>query len=267
MHDPMTVAFDIRWPWWWMEYRPQLITIWHVDPERDGTDDSCGWFMRSRHGDKEVLERIVKRFEFDFDRVFKSDSGRVYLCGLLTPNGEPHFSVPGIVLNLFFYAACEVFASDGHTNWRKARAFMRRHLFDILLFAENPTDSLFDGLTRKFEIGCDEPYTKRARDERIRHLAGTIYAWILRSERPWWRHPRWHLHHWKIQIHPLQKFKRWAFSRCCKCGKRFRFGESPCSNSWYGTGPRWFRSEPDISHSSCNGHSVPAAAVSPAAQE
>lgn len=37
MHDPMTVAFEIPRPW-------PLVTVWHVDPERDGTDDSCDWF-------------------------------------------------------------------------------------------------------------------------------------------------------------------------------------------------------------------------------
>lgn len=50
MHDPMSVAFEIRRPWprrvnWstrkW--YWPALITVWHVDPETDGTDNSCGW--------------------------------------------------------------------------------------------------------------------------------------------------------------------------------------------------------------------------------
>lgn len=256
MHDPMTVAFDIRLPLWWREYKPTIVTIWHVDPERDGSDDSCGWFMRAQHGDPAVLEKIVKRFEGDWDKVFKSDSNRVFLCGLFTPNGEPHFSVPGVVLNLFFYAACEVFNSNGRTNWRRAKRFMSKHLLDILLFAENPTDSLYDTLTRKFEVGCQEPYTKTSRDDRIRSLAGIIYAWILRAERPWWKHPRWHLHHWKIQIHPLQSFKRWLFSRCEQCGKRFGWGESPIASSWYGTGPLWFRSERGIRHCSCSDHSV-----------
>ena len=49
MHDPMTQAFEIRQFWrrknkW--GYRPSFITIWHVDPERGGSDDSCDWFGR-----------------------------------------------------------------------------------------------------------------------------------------------------------------------------------------------------------------------------
>lgn len=51
MHDPMTVAFDIRNPFVRPDkhgYRPPLVTVWHVDPETDHTDDSCDWFGRKR---------------------------------------------------------------------------------------------------------------------------------------------------------------------------------------------------------------------------
>ena len=70
MHDPMTVAFEIRSPikrknkFFPEGYRQSLVTIWHVDPEKDGTDDSCGWFMRSRHGDQATLKKIAKAYEF-----------------------------------------------------------------------------------------------------------------------------------------------------------------------------------------------------------
>lgn len=255
MHDPMTVAFDIpsyefrrRFSW-----LPHLATIWHVDPERDGTDDSCGWFMRSRHGDPKVLEQIVKRYECEWDRVF--ESGRaVYHCGLFRPDGQPQFSVPGVVLNLFFIAAIEHFDSNGHTNWRKAKKFMNKHLLDILLFAENPTDSLFDGITRKFEIGCEEDYTDRRRTERIRSMASCVYAWILRAERPWYKHPKWHFWHWHVQVHHLQLLRRWLLSRCCVCGKGFKWGESPVGN-WGSPPPRWleaFRGERGIRHTNCD---------------
>lgn len=249
MHDPQTVAFEINipLPWKrpaflksergkkeWAKYH--LVTIWHKDPETDGTDDSCGWFMRARHGDKAVLEKIVKRFESDWDRVFKPDRLEhdpedgafrevIYHCGYFKPNGNPHFSVHGIVLNLFFDAAIEVFKSDGLSNWKRAKKFLNKNLLDILLFAENPSDNLFDGITRKFEIGCREPYDKRRRDERIRSMAGCIYAWILRAEQPWYRHARWHVHHWRIQVIPLQRLWHWITQRCCKCGKGFRYSE------------------------------------------
>lgn len=47
MHDPMTVAFEIKLPFRSEKNKyKSLITIWHVDPEKDGSDDSCGWFIR-----------------------------------------------------------------------------------------------------------------------------------------------------------------------------------------------------------------------------
>lgn len=225
MHDPSTVAFELRYPWrayrhprneFEKGYRNSWCTIWHVDPCKDGTDDSCGWFQRARHGDKAVLEKIVKRFEMDWDRVFESDGGTSYPCGYFLPNGDPHFSVHGIVLNLFFMAAIEVFSGEPG-EWGKAKRYMHRHLVDILIFAENPVDSLHDGITRKFEWGCKEPYTKRARDERIRSMAGCIYAWILRDIRPWYRHPRWHIHHWKVQFHFFDRIRNKAKAQAVQC--------------------------------------------------
>jgi len=258
MHDPSTVAFEIKLPLPWK--RPRFgglskgkewasyhaATIWHEDPcKGPGGDDSCGWFMRAHHGNKEVLERIVKKFEFDWDRVFEPkheehdpDDGefihKTYFCGLFKPSGDPHLSVHAIVLNLFFMAAMEVFESDGRTNWKRAKRFMKKHLLDILLFAENPMDSLFDGITRKFEKGCGEEYGTRQREERIRNLASCIYGWILRAERPWYRHPRWHIHHWRLQLPIWQSFKRFAFDRCDKCGKGFKWGEVVIGD-WNGT--------------------------------
>lgn len=238
----MTVAFSVKLPLPWKKsntlYKDKrrewqfidLATIWHVDPEKDGSDDSCGWFMRAHHGDEKVLTEIIKAFEWDWDRVFKSDSGKTYHCGYFHPEddgaGMPNMSVSAIVLNLFFIAAGLHFESTGCTNWRKARRWMQRNLFDILLFAENLHDSMRDGIIRKW--GCD---TKR--EDRIRQTASCIYGWILRQQRPWYRHPRYHIWHWKIQVPLFQKLHRWLFVRCCKCKKGFRWNESVIG-SWSG---------------------------------
>lgn len=239
MHDPMTVAFDIKSPFrgeptpFWPEgYRQTWITIWHVDPERDGTDDSCGWFKRARHGDKAVLEKIRKAFDSEWTGEY---------LGWFHESGYPKQSVQATTLALFRRAAYIHFNSD----WRKTDAFMKRNLLNMIWLAENNTDSLYESLTQKYG-------PRRARADRVEYFASVIYGCILRWEQKWYQHARWHVWHWKIQIHALQAFKRWAFSRCCKCGGRFTWGYAPTSGSWSGTGPRWFRSESGVYHHDCS---------------
>jgi hypothetical protein len=192
--------------------------------------------MRQRHGNKAVLEKIVKDFEFDWDRTFspsredhEPEDGpfidKTYFCGLFKPDGDPHLSPVAITLGLFRIAAKHHF-----DDWDKADKFVRNHLYDIIWFAENPTDSLFDSITRKFEKGCKEPYTPRHREERIRNFAGIIYACVLRWSRPWYRHPKWHVHHWKLQVPFFQRVHRLLFERCHVCGKGFGWNESPITD-------------------------------------
>lgn len=265
MHDPSTLAFELKYPWrkygrkgrshFERTYRETFVSVWHVDPDLKGDDDSCGWFMRSRHGNKEVLERIVKRFESDWDRSFEH-CDKTYHTGLFFGEkagvscGYPAMSTAGIALNLFFVAALEHF-DNGKENWgrsrHKAERFMQRNLFEILLFAENPTDSLHTNICNIYDgdVGPDK------REERIRDMACCVYGWILRATRPWWRHPRFHVHHWQIRVSFVSNFKRWAFSRCQKCGKGFAWGYAPVSTCWDSEGPKWFRSEKYVEHSDC----------------
>jgi len=79
----------------------------------------------------------------------------------------------------------------------------------------------------------------------------------LRMTRPWYKHPRFHVWHYNINVVPILNFKRWAFSRCAGCGKGFKWGYAPTSHQWSSGGPRWFRSEDHVYHSSCPGVKVP----------
>lgn len=248
MHSPMTVAFDVPNPFLWErnykgQLRPKtLATIWHVDPEKDGTDDSCGWFMRGRHCDQARLKQIEKDFAFEWSHGCPN--------GWFAENGEQNYSTHAIALAMFRIATGVHF---GH--WSRAQQrFLRKHLWEILHFAENNTDSLHTFIQQSF--GRDPRETT---EERVKDAARMIYSWVCREARPRWRHPKWHIHHWKIQVHPIQSFKRWAFSRCCHCGKRFKWGQSATTHSWHSTGPLWFRSEQNIFHSECSGAAVQAA--------
>jgi hypothetical protein len=223
MHDPKSVAHEIRSPFKRKNgYRPSIITIWHNDPEKDGTDDSCGWFIRLRHADEEVFEKIVKEFESEWDSTYKSDdSGYVYNCGWFSPEGDNILSVQGIVFNMYLYASKIVLhTGNPRKDWDRAWRFMEKHRDEITYFAENNRDSMRDTIVRKFERGCNVEYTPEKRMEMIRNCAATVYTDILRKLRPWYKHPRWHIHHWSIQFHPLQRLKRRYWDKCSVCGKR-----------------------------------------------
>lgn len=171
MHDPMTVAHEIRRPWPQRSplftggrYWPSIVTIWHVDPERDGSDDSCDWFGKRRTRE----------------------------------NG--------------WY--------PGHQDEYEALPEESRRAIDFVW-----------------------------------------WTWGPPRPRPWYRHPRWHVWHWKVQVHVVQKFKRWMFSRCVKCGGRFRWGYTPIG-SWGGRGPGWWFGREQSWHSECDPSSRPARGVS-----
>jgi len=157
MHDPTILAFDIR------IHGIGVIEIWHIDPETDGTDDSCGWAY---------------------------------------PN-----------LSEYELALADSLIHDKYDNLRR----------------------WYEGLS-DYDAKC-----------RICQIFRIYKA----HARPWWRHPRWHIHHWQIRIVPIFQLKRWLFSRCKFCGKRFAWGYSPCAD-WGNSGPRWFRSETGVYHHECH---------------
>lgn len=199
-------------------YRSPIITIWHVDPEKHGDDDSCGWFIRSRHIDQKLLDKVRKEFEFNFKHNYWFNEG-----------GYPQFSTMGTALNMYSSAAWQVFMfMSNNKPTDKARKhykhFMRKYLFDILHFAENPTDCI--GVSINMKYGVERP------EERISHFVSVVTADIMRKLQPWYKHPRWHIRHWKIQFHPFQQLKRRYWDKCSICGKR-GFKGSACSD-WDG---------------------------------
>ena len=185
MHDPMTVAFEIKSPIKTRGYRNSLITIWHVDPEKDGTDDSCGWFLRPRHLDKSVLDKIKSEFDFNFKHNYWFDK-----------EGKQIFSTIGTLIQMYSAATWIYF----NRNRRKQKRFMKNHLLDIITFAENPVDCGGDSITNKWNTESHE--------ERFNGMAGMIYSDICRKQRKWYQPPKWHIHHWHIQFVFLNVFKR-----------------------------------------------------------
>lgn len=73
--------------------------------------------------------------------------------------------------------------------------------------------------------------------------------WHSKAKRTW----RWHVHHWSIQFHPWQHFRRWALTRCEWCGGPSRKGHVVNhSHQWGRDKDQWWRGERGLFHRDCS---------------
>jgi hypothetical protein len=212
MHDPMTVAFTIKYPWrkypgstrkWESQYRAPFITIWHVDPEDDRgmcvrrRDDTCGWFTppyttADRASMKELSDQQYREI-FSKQVAEREKKSYAYVC-----------YVPDCYDAIFWsWRAIKWW----HVNRKRQRVGWmygegRRFLTDeerdyVYSLSANPVDNL-------------QMTFKSVKDEStFWDLFHCVYTAYIRHHRPWYRHPRWHVWHWRIQVHPWQDFRRW----------------------------------------------------------
>jgi hypothetical protein len=238
MHDPMVVAWEIKSPikrkhaLFPEGYRSTWITVWHVDPESDGTDDSCG-YTSPRLTDKQrsLLKSLAwsEAYEPWFQRLGRKRND--------DPVVAEHLMRGAVEL------VCRVL--DIEADWGEISRWACR-------FVQNPMDNFRGGLCHL--PGYHSNFEEDRRDERESCAFGLfsgIAIQILRDRRPWWRHPKFHVHHWRVQVPFLQALKRRLSSRCAACGKRFPWGYAPVAASWSNPGPRWFRGEPGVYHHEC----------------
>ena len=193
--------------------------VWHIDPERrtegQRTDDSCGWFDR-RPGE---YADAVRYLLCDESTMFEIKRALATRCPV-THDGK--YTYPRLPLSESL-AVCLMVASElelrrgwngqsgngaAHASaWLKMFTRERIVMPVAVLLALNPLDNL---------SACEEP------EDIVRILA----AALNRHFRPWWKHPRWHVHHWQINFHLPRNLKR-MFQPCATCGKGLGFGVSP----------------------------------------
>lgn len=244
MHDPMTLAFSIKRPWPHRfklgrsrPYWPSIVDIWHVDPERDGSDDSCGWsYVR-------VPERIRRELKFAAGCEARSP-------WLLRDEAK----LPASVVDAERKLAHAILYVAHVCKVRCSFARAERLAGDLI---HNQVDNLRSSLCflPGWHSNC-EADRESDREDAAHRLYVTLARILLTGARPWWRHPRWHFWHWRVRVLPIQAFKRWAWSRCGKCGGRFSWGYSPVTHQWNGKGPQWFAPEPGVYHSECSGGGI-----------
>ena len=114
---------------------------------------------------------------------------------------------------------------------------------------------LSEAVQRLLDCLGNPPYWPEGQPEPATTFAGeALVEWRRRGR---FRLPvRWHIWHWRIQVIPFLHFKRWAFSRCAGCDRRFKWGYAP-TGTWSGPGQRWFRNEPGTYHGDCYPAPVP----------
>lgn len=205
MHDPMTMIGS------WPRYGTRLyriigtqFTLWHVDPETDGSDDSCGWWRpKATEADEKIIAELVREEQ-------RSPWISTAMTHIRNPRYEYPEARPGDGLSLILMAYGEVaLAADR----RRMDAELIEEAMGLALYRH---DNLMHTV-------CEPE-----------RLFWCVLANYRRNRRRWWQHPRWHIRHWKLQVHFLQRLRRWLFDRCARCGGRFAWGYYP-TGDWNGT--------------------------------
>lgn len=243
MHDPLTQAFQVKWPfggrvWNGHRFRPVIATIWHVDPEAgdkhgNRSDDSCGWHTPSTT--PEQRERFQKVGEEEYRDIFAKRRA--------IQDGESYASVcfEPSCYDAVYWAWRRIKREHGKGAWKYGeKPLSAEELERIYHMASCPIDNF-----RVTVVGIDSP-------DKCGEFFVSIYRSYLRFNRPWWRHPKWHFWHWRVQVQPWQAARRWLFTRCSHCGKRFAYGGSPISHGWSSEKHGWFESERGVYHEACS---------------
>src|ERR1044072_3419635 len=190
MHDPLTQAFSFgRW-----------LTIWHRDPLKFGNkicrrdDDSCGWFTPPYSPAKrdEIKKLSVWQYREIFAKQVAGGEGKSYAY----IRNEPD-CVSAIYWS--WRAIKHLYRPRGRWQWGCRLASSENE--EIYSLATCPVYNL------------QHIFREVRNEETFERFFFLVFCAYLRHSRPWYRHPRWHFWHWELQIHPVQTFKRWAFSR------------------------------------------------------
>lgn len=203
--------------------------VWHIDPEKPGTgnrtDDSCGWFDRTPGAYADAVAYLLKDDTFMHDvrliltrreptpYPFYEGISERHMTGLRLPHGEALALVLMVAteLELRRWWNGQNGKPGAHgAGWR--RLFMRKRdvMAEAVSLALHPLDNLSQ---------VEQP------DSVVR----TIAACLNRRYRPWWRHPRWHVHHWKVNVDIVRNVRR-MFEPCATCRKPLGFGYSPVAD-------------------------------------
>ncbi len=286
MHDPMTVAWELRLLLPWREpkhYRNRegalmprrfiggvrrfvrlpLLTIWHVDPERDGSDDSCSVSKRLSSLQRQMLVHAggdeARRPWFLRERAREPSSPADAECllrgALWHVASITRLNRWSLFHRRITFAQCTQLANElihnSVDNVRSSLCLLPGwHTNDrmVVPHPQKANQDDFDMNSPEYDQYLDElaaqpldhypkdasPDSRRRESEDFFYMCGRILA---RRAARWWQHPRWHFWHWHFQVHPWQRFLRRFVERCSICHARYRGRNDVYSG--FGGGQTW----------------------------
>lgn len=198
-------------------YHSPFITIWHHDPERGGSDNSCGYSYPRLTKEQIKTLKNASWWEAKYHHFLCCDSKEWE--GTYT---EAEALYRGLIL-----LVCRVLRIRFSWDQVSRMAAESTHVRD-----GGKAGDMFCFVPGYHTNNTND--TAERREDHFHSILCGVARNILHDKRPWWQHPRWHVHHWRLQIHPWQTFKRRFIDRCDKCGGHFKRGESAIGD-WAGT--------------------------------
>jgi hypothetical protein len=269
MHDPNTLAFSIPNPISW--YRSgfdnkirfnSLIDVWHIDPQKGGRDDSCGYSYVKLN--KKQMEWCRKESNSEYDFIFgrygkvRTTFGVIYYIWTSIAwkkdrkkniSFREYDEITSLAYNIndnLEHSVNILNSNVGLVNYDEVERLSRLYWEKN----ENEHIRIEDYLFNEDDLNT----IKRGKDE-LYTLYCCIYRCYLTFHRPWYKQPKFHIHHWKIRVPLVLKIKRYLFSRCCRCHNMFEWKHitNVVSNQWDSDGPGWFKGEKGLICRKCYG--------------
>lgn len=208
--------------------------VWHIDPEKPGTgnrkDDSCGWFDRTPGEYRDAVAELLAD-QGDVQAVQNAIDRSVHQPAGYSERGWKRMTPADC------WAACMMVAVrlEHSRAWRlrrSGRRFVRDRYAETVRLATNLALNETDNLQTS---------------ENVSSFVGSIASALNRRFRPWWKHPRWHVHHWRVHIDLVRNLKRMVHP-CATCNRRLGFAYSPVGD------------DAGLHHRKCAGYGGPVAA-------
>ena len=286
MHDPSHVAFSIKRPWpskWphplgggkW--YWPDLVTFWHTNPSGadSGSQGGCCPRRPKLTAKQEAAVKSIASWEHAHPwfisrrNVGPGDAAALSVAMFQKIHWELHRShdLPNYLWKAAFdFGTSEV---DGCRDALSQPRYNPQPATPTHVYFEEVTWELFHNSGHPFSTEAERRYGKRGEKnpvplEEVENVVRMFMHYYLRLNQHWWQKVCWNPLHYRLQIHALQSLRRWLFMRCAKCGKRFKWGESPVTHCWDNSHvPFWkfWHFPKEYYHGDCCGRAVSACAT------